>query len=191
MDTSIVNEWGVEVQRRVVFEWEPVLYLQTRLSCMLPYSVKIYYNEEEQHPCQSISAPIVIIKEHYTTPLWYKLLNIPIDIPYSVKVVNASANITVEHDTNNPGNFTVNTIESEEYGWTVTIPDNRLDVIDTITGNINREERLYINIVTDEFDESIIQEIGDYMIDSLLYQHFYIIICVSDSDDNHIYSKII
>lgn len=181
MDVTIQNEYGVEIERRVIFPWErlsfvqgvcavyePVMFLQTRLSNMLCYPVKLYSQGVEKHPCDPWmnDDTVIVCKEVFPTSIWNQVLELRDDRFQSMdcKIVNTTNGIEVYTDImndliDNKLQFQVKSYPSDDMPWIVSIPVDRLDIIDTITGDLSvtKAELLYINIVMESFDEDIIK----------------------------------
>lgn len=193
MDVTIINEYGVEVDRRVIFPWEPAMFLQNRLSKMLCYPVKLYCQGMEKHPCHpwSDDDTEIVCEEAFPIPIWDKILKLGlVDTPlvfHSVnyKIVNTTKGIQIENTTindiiDNKMQFQIRKYPLDnDVPWTLSVPVDRLDIIDTITGDLSvtKAELLYIDIVMESFDEDIDDVI---QIDNDLLEYLCVVIRVYD-----------
>jgi hypothetical protein len=189
MDVTIVNEYGVDIEQRVLFPWEPVMFLQNRLSNMLCYPVKLYCQGIEKHPCHPWmdNDREIVCKEVFPISIWNKILELQDERFQGIncKIVNTTNGIEVQTDVindiiDNKIQFQVRAYPSDnEMPWTLSVPMNRLDIMDAITGDLSvtKAELLYIDIVMESFDEDIENIL---QIDNELLEHLCIVIRVYD-----------
>lgn len=215
MDVTVVNEFGNVLLKQMVFTWEPIVMVQNRVASMLTYPVTLSSSVEDDafNPLDTwdMVGNVVVAREYFnTTPVWEHIMKLGQDSPYNplfenaeqlqVSVFNSQNMTNVSVNLMNPFAesasmpFEVERVDSNEKGWTVSIPSTRYDIMDSITGDmsVSKSEKMYIELyVSGVPDEALLEMqqayIRDMVYSSNITEYLYVFFIVKDMYNNTVY----
>lgn len=196
IDVTVVNEYGHVLLNQMVFVWEPVMWVQNRVSTMLNYPVTLSTSVEDDaflplDTWETVGSRIVVAREYLsTTPVWQSILQLGknrttnplfqnaeelcVSVFNSQTMTNVCTNLITPSENRRAISLEVEPIGGETYsderGWSVVIPSTRYDIMDSITGDmsVTKSEKMYIEMYVSGMPDDCLLEMQQAYIRDLL-----------------------